>query len=426
LAWNCSSTPGNKSGAFFSQPDYNPIFLICFPAKVKIVSVSEQYSSVEALLQELNPAEPVYCIYPHVYARAARNFIEGFPGRVLYAVKACSEPAVLKILSDAGVRHFDCASLAEIAAVSAACGDVRCYFMVPVRTRGEARTAQQEFGVRHFLVDHTSGIERLESEIDIGKSVVFARMAVHHASAMHDLSTRFGSPVEEIPSLIDSIAATGAEPALAFNVGSMVTSPEAYRHSIAVARKLLTDLPRKIRLVDIGGGYPRSYPRFAVPPLNDYFESIREAAAQLPLADGGEILGEPGRALAAPGMSAISEILQRKGDRLYINDGMHGIFWDLRYEGHNQYACRCYRDGQRLKGNLRPFTLYGPTCDSKDVLPEPVDLPDDIRPGDHLEFGGLGAYSLSGRTDFNGRYSEHIVMIDSPEQYPPGDTLYNC
>jgi ornithine decarboxylase len=118
--------------------------------------------------------------------------------------------------------------------------------------------------------------------------------------------------------------------------------------------------------------------------------------------------------------------LQRKGDRLYINDGMHGIFWDLRYEGHNQYACRCYRDGQRLKGNLRPFTLYGPTCDSKDVLPEPVDLPDDIRPGDHLEFGGLGAYSLSGRTDFNGRYSEHIVMIDSPEQYPPGDTLYNC
>ena len=209
-------------------------------------------------LQELNPAEPVYCIYPHVYERAARKFIDGFPGRVLYAVKACSEPAVLKILSDAGVRHYDCASLAEIEAVSAACDDARCYFMVPVRTRGEARTAQLAFGVRHFLVDHPSGIERLESEIDLGKSVLFARVAVHHASAMHDLSTRFGAPVEEIPALIDSIAAAGAEPALAFNVGSMVTSPEAYRHSIAVASKLMADLPHDIRLVDIGGGYPRS------------------------------------------------------------------------------------------------------------------------------------------------------------------------
>ena len=345
---------------------------------------------------------------------------------MLYAVKACSEPAVLKILAEAGVRHFDCASLAEIEAASAACEDGSCYFMVPVRTRGEARTAEQTFGVRHFLVDHLSGIERLGSEIDIRKSVVFARMAVHHDSAMHDLSGRFGAPVGEIPPLIESIVASGAEPALAFNVGSMVTSPEAYRHSIAVARKLLTELPHDIRLVDVGGGFPRSYPRFEVPPLDAFFDGIHQAAAQLPLAEGGEILGEPGRALAAPGMSAISEILQRKEDRLYINDGMHGIFWDLRYKGHSQYACRSYRDGQRLQGNLRPFTLFGPTCDSKDVLPEPVELPDDIRPGDHLEFGGLGAYSLSGRTDFNGRYSEHIVMIDSAEQYPPGDTLYNC
>ena len=73
-----------------------------------------------------------------------------------------------------------------------------------------------------------------------------------------------------------------------------------------------------------------------------------------------------------------------------------------------------------LKGTMRPFTLYGPTCDSVDVLPSTIELPEDILPGDHLEFGRLGAYSLSGRTDFNGRYSDHIVMIDSPDEFPPG------
>ena len=52
------------------------------------------------------------------------------------------------------------------------------------------------------------------------------------------------------------------------------------------------------------------------------------------------------------------------------------------------------------------------------------DLPEDIGRGDYLEFGRLGAYSLSGRTDFNGRYSDRIVLIDALEQVPPGHDRY--
>lgn len=379
-----------------------------------------RYNSVENLLKELDPAEPVYCIYPHVYRESARRFVTRFPGRVLYAVKACAHPKVIKALMKGGVRHFDCASLNEIKVVKSVDEKARCYFMVPVLMRGEARTAQQKYGVQHFVVDHVSAIERLDSEIDLSRSVLFARMAVQHQSAMQNLSARFGAPVAEMPALLQAIEVSGAEPALAFNVGSMVTSPEAYRHSISVAAKLLEELPFEIRLVDIGGGFPRSYPGFKTPPLKDYISCITEAKASLPAAEGREILTEPGRALAGPGMSAISEVLLRKDDRLYINDGMHGIFWELRYEGHKRFACRCYRDGKRLKGEMKAFTLYGPTCDSADQLPGQVELPQDIRPGDHLEFGGLGAYSLSGRTDFNGRHSDHIVMIDSADEFPPG------
>lgn len=50
--------------------------------------------------------------------------------------------------------------------------------------------------------------------------------------------------------------------------------------------------------------------------------------------------------------------------------------------------------------------LYGPTCDSSDVLPGQVDLPKGIATGDYLEFSNIGAYSLSGRTDFNGHFSD--------------------
>jgi ornithine decarboxylase len=383
----------------------------------------EHYPSVESLLDQLNPSQPVYCIYPHVYARTASGFVSGFPGRVLYAVKACAEPAVIKILVESGVRHFDCASLAEIEIVKSVSADVDCYFMVPVLMRGEAQIAQEQFCVRHFVVDHLSGIKRLEAEIDMQASVVFARMAIHHQAALYDLSLRFGAPVEEMQALLQAIAAKGAEPALAFSVGTVVTDPDAYRYAISIAADLLSKLPFGIRLVDIGGGFPKSYPGFLMPPLERYFENIQAAKTSLQLADDGEILAEPGRALAAPGMSVITEVLLRKDDRLYINDGMHGIFWELRYKGHTQYACQSYRNGNALQGKLRPFTIYGPTCDSADELPGKVELPEDIQVGDHLVFGGVGAYSLSGRTDFNGRYSDHVVMIDSPNDYPPGYEL---
>ena len=46
-------------------------------------------------------------------------------------------------------------------------------------------------------------------------------------------------------------------------------------------------------------------------------------------------------------------------------------------------------------------------------------LPESIRPGDHLEFGNIGAYSLSGRTNFNGHFSDRIVEIVSNREKPP-------
>jgi ornithine decarboxylase len=237
-------------------------------------------------------------------------------------------------------------------------------------------------------------------------------MAAYHRSAMQDLSSKFGAAPEEIPELLGQIAEKGAEPALAFNVGSAVTDPEAYAGAMELAASVLQKLPFKVRLLDIGGGFPKSYPGFVVPPLEDYFGRIAEVRNALPLAPDGEIMGEPGRALAAPGLSAVVEVLLRKNDRLYLNDGMYGIFWELRFRGHDRYPVKAYRVGSELQATERSFKLYGPTCDGTDVLPGQIELPEDIRPGDYLEFGNIGAYSLSGRTNFNGHYSDDVVTIE--------------
>ena len=52
-------------------------------------------------------------------------------------------------------------------------------------------------------------------------------------------------------------------------------------------------------------------------------------------------------------------------------------------------------------------------------MPAAVHLPADIDVGDYIEFGTMGAYSLSGRTRFNGFYSENVVTIGSEDYLPP-------
>jgi len=371
-----------------------------------------RFPTVGHMLQAWRPTEPVYCIHPHIYRENARQFLEGFPGRVLYAVKANDEPAVIRLLHESGVSHFDCASLPEIDLVTRLCPGAKRYFMIPVALRGEAGRAQREYGVRHFMVDHAARLEALAREIDMSGTVVFARMAVSHESAMMDLSSKFGASPKDVPGLLVRIGELGAEPALAFNVGSLVTQPEAYSHAIATAAEVLRALPFRVRLVDIGGGFPKAYPGFPVPPMDAFFDAVRQAAEQLPLREDGELMAEPGRALSAPGLSAVVEVLLRKDDRLYINDGMFGIFWELRFKAHERFPATAWRDGRVLEGKTVPFRLFGPTCDSSDVLPGLVDLPGDLRTGDYLHFGNIGAYSLSGRTRFNGHFSDRLVEID--------------
>jgi ornithine decarboxylase len=174
-----------------------------------------------------------------------------------------------------------------------------------------------------------------------------------------------------------------------------------------------------LRLIDVGGGFPRSYPGYIVPKLKKYYRTISEGVNTLPLADNAEVMGEPGRALAAPGMSAVVEVLLRKDNRLFINDGMFGVFWLLRIDGPDSFPVRTYRNGKPLAGETMEFQVHGPTCDSTDTLPGLVTLPSDIRPGDYLEFGNIGAYSISGRTDYNGYFSDRIVAITSHTEKPP-------
>ena len=108
--------------------------------------------------------------------------------------------------------------------------------------------------------------------------------------------------------------------------------------------------------------------------------------------------------------SVVAQVLLRKDRRLYINDGIFGNLQELRHPKERRPA-RIVREGG-VSPQLREFRVYGPTCDSDDMLAAQLVLPADVTEGDWIEIGMMGAYSLALRTEFNGCYPRTVVSID--------------
>src|SRR5258707_11936664 len=118
-------------------------------------------SSVDAVVARERPAEPLLCLRPAAIAAAARSFVEAFPGDVLYAVKCNPEPRVLRAVWAGGVRHFDCASLPEIALVRGLLPAAELHFMHPVKARHAIHAAYHEHDVTDFAFDSAEELETI-------------------------------------------------------------------------------------------------------------------------------------------------------------------------------------------------------------------------------------------------------------------------
>jgi ornithine decarboxylase len=186
-----------------------------------------------------------------------------------------------------------------------------------------------------------------------------------------------------------------------FHVGSQCMRPSAYQAAMAQASRALVRAGVFADVVDVGGGFPSVYPGMVPPDLSEYVAAIDRGFAEMMVHETTELWCEPGRALVAEGSSLLTRVELRKGDALYLNDGAYGSLFDAAHAKWPFPAKLLRADGDS-EAPLRPFQLYGPTCDSADQMPGPFWLPDDVREGDHVEIGMLGAYGVAMATRFNG------------------------
>lgn len=373
-----------------------------------------KHHSAHGLIQASSPVEPVTLVRPHAARRAARFFIERFPGTTLYAVKANPSPDLLRVLWDSGVTHFDVASIAEVRLVARTLPEATLCFMHPVKAEEAVREAYHNFGVRTFSLDTMEELDKIVRATNGAQDLnLLVRLRVSSDHSKLSLASKFGAHPDDVTELLMATRQAADALGICFHVGSQAMSPHAYAQAMERVRAAIVAASVTVDIVDVGGGFPSSYPGMEPPPLDAYFETIHRCFENLPISYSAELWCEPGRALSAEYSSLIVRVEKRRGEELYINDGAYGALFDAAHVNW-RFPVALLRDGEGRE-DLLGFSFYGPTCDDIDHMIGPFYLPTDVKAGDFIEIGMLGAYGCAMRTKFNGFGAEEThVVSDEP------------
>ena len=362
-------------------------------------------------IAKLRPVQPVTLVRPHAASRAARFFAEKFPGRSMYAVKANPSPDLIQILWESGITHFDVASIAEVRLVAGVAPEATLCFMHPVKAEEAISEAYFEHGVRVFSLDSMEELDKIVRATKGATDLTLCvRLRVSSDHSKLSLASKFGVGPGESKDLLIAVRQVADALGICFHVGSQAMSPEAYANAMERARAAIVEAGVTVDVVDVGGGFPSSYPGMEPPRLERYFAMIHRAFESLPISYSAELWAEPGRALCAEYSSLIVRVERRRGDELYINDGAYGALFDAAHIGW-RFPVRLLREPDSNAKDMG-FSFYGPTCDDMDRMAGPFELPADIQAGDYIEIGMLGAYGAAMRTGFNGFTAGDTVIVD--------------
>ena len=226
-----------------------------------------RFPSASALIGATKPDIPVIGLRPHAAARAARWFIEHFPGDVAYAYKANSSVFLLGALYGAGIRHFDVASLPEIEDAATIPG-AHLHFMHPVKSRTAIRRAYSEFGVRSFALDSEEELKKIVDETGGSRELtLWVRVAVAPKNSRIPLDRKFGVTGAKAARLLVKARQAAKELGITFHVGSQTETPEAYVSALEEVGRLIAKAGVVLDRLDVGGGFPSVYSGAAPAPL---------------------------------------------------------------------------------------------------------------------------------------------------------------
>ncbi|XP_320233.5 ornithine decarboxylase 2 [Anopheles gambiae] len=332
-----------------------------------------------------------------------------------YAVKCNDDPAILATLAALGTG-FDCASEAEMRTILAlGVTPDRIIFAHPIKSV-QALAFAKAHGIRRMTFDNECELEKVAREYPEAELV----LRIRHDSdrVLIALGKKFGCDArgDGLVLLARAKALGVAVIGVSFHVGCGSLDADCFYHAIASARSVFDyakdELGMRLWLLDVGGGFPGDNDK----PIDQYAEAVSRALQEYFPPEQDEevyVLGEPGRFYVGSAATLLTTVQGKKIVRddagqiqqmmYYINDGVFGTLFDW-------LSLREIKDLKRAVPLVRrerehepafPTTIWGPTCDSTDIVCEDVPYPEH-HIGDYIVFENLGAYGMTFATNFNG------------------------
>ncbi|MFC0201003.1 type III PLP-dependent enzyme [Paracoccus rhizosphaerae] len=358
------------------------------------------------VIRHLAPEHPVMVFAPTVLQDRARQFIDGFPGLVTYAVKSNPDEAVIQNLVTAGIQGFDVASPFEIDLIGRMAPRAARHYHNPVRGRTEIAHAVAQ-GITSWSVDSRSELEKLfeqvPTEVNGAGVEISPRFKLPVLGAAYDFGSKFGATPELAAELLAEVDRRGYVASLTFHPGTQCTDPIAWESYIRVAKDICDMAGVRARRLNVGGGFPSHRVVGVEPDLTSIFQEIGDTATEMFGDDAPALVCEPGRGLVADAYSLITRVKGiRDGSHVFLNDGVYGGLAELPIIGNIDRIEVLTPQGRPRNGDVGGRVIFGPTCDSVDRLPGELSLPEDVAEGDFVIFHGAGAYSTVTNTRFNG------------------------
>ena len=337
--------------------------------------------------------------------------------QVYYAVKANSNPDIVKTLFDAGCS-FDVASMPE-------------FMVVYENIKKMPKKERQDWIWDKIIYANTiKPIETLEKLNQYKPLVTFdnieelkkirqyapdaglvLRLRVPNTGSMVELSSKFGAePGEAVDLILQAFSMGLVVEGLSFHVGSQCTNFENYIQALQLSANIINETEtragKRIRILDIGGGFPVKY-HSGVRSLKTLTRKLDAEIRRL-FPEDMQILAEPGRFLVANACTLVAKVIGkafRDGKPCYyINDGVYHTFSGQIFD-HVNYPVLAFKEGE-----TEISAVFGPTCDAFDTITLSAELPE-LEIGDLVYSENIGAYSIASSTYFNGFPPAKVVHV---------------
>ncbi|KAJ5113940.1 Ornithine decarboxylase [Penicillium angulare] len=339
-------------------------------------------------------------------ARQHRRWKQNLPNiRPYYAIKCNSDPTLIKSLADHGTG-FDCASIEEIRTVlNLGVDPGRILFANPCKSAASLVFASQ-MRVQRTTFDNIDELDTIKMHMPEAKLLL--RIYANDDSALICFGDKFGAQLDTTHILLARAKELGFEvEGVSFHVGTGAKNAEAFSNAIRHAREVFKQanaLGFNPTILDIGGGFEDSSFEFISAHI---LSSLR---SEFPA--GVTFIAEPGRFYACKSYTLVSRVISRRRqmgvaaqngalDMLYQNDGIYGSFMNVIMEKEIMVPVLNERENLKEKTEYR-YSVWGPTCDAMDCVAKEATFGSEVRIGDWLKYSGMGAYTSTTATKFNG------------------------